>query len=125
MAFEDSHAQALAQVRGRGGVAVDFTPQNRAAGYDAASDTFGTLTVPETVSGWALEVTANEAEMTYTSRDLVILRRVVLLFVPGVMGDVPEIGSSVEWSGEPFTVAERFPLRPAGSAILSRVLIAQ
>jgi hypothetical protein len=54
---------------------------------------------------------------------LVEIEAPTLLFVPTVLGQMPELGSTCSWSGGTFVVSDVLPLAPDGIPILGRIII--
>jgi hypothetical protein len=61
----------------------------------------------------------------YRDLGLIAAQAVTLLFAPSTYGSVPDLDHSVTWGGEVYTVKDRKPLSPDGTAILSRVVVSR
>lgn len=118
MTYQSEHADALADVEAAG-AAVTFTLVTQT--YDAETDTSTPATT--TVSGHAVRVRGNPRQ--YEALGLVEASTPTLLFVPTTYGEEPELGATVVWNGETYTVRDVAPLAPDGSAILSRVVVSR
>lgn len=74
------------------------------------------------VNGKAVELPGEAQE--YEALELIGTDAVTLLFVPTVMGELPRLGYDGTWAGKVRTVRQVFPIRPAGTALLARVVMA-
>lgn len=89
--------------------------------YDAATDTFTTPTT-STVTGSAIKVRSKDSEVRrYEALGLVLADTLTLLFTPTTYGDTPEVGSSVEWAEQTYTVRTVETIAPDGVTIAARV----
>jgi hypothetical protein len=124
MWIETRHRRLLKKLRAKGAPAVRFA-LTRDSGYDAAT---AQVSEPDhiEVTGLAIETTLLREDFIseYRVGELIVEGSTVLLFVPDTLGEVPELSSAVEWAGERKTVKGVRPLRPTGTALAARVVIA-
>ena len=118
MSYESTHAGALRDIR-KAGVAVTFTKATRT--HDPLT---GRSTVADsTVAGSAMRVVGRPK--VYESLKLVESQAPTLLFAASTYGEKPDIGMTVSWESQTFTVKDVNPVAPDGNAIISRVVIAR
>lgn len=120
--FAPDHASALADVQANG-AAVTFTKKTQS--YNAETGEMTPTTT--TVAGHAIRTrprSINDQRM-YEQLGLVESDAPMLLFVPTTFGDRVELGATVPWGGETYTVRNVDPLSPDGNVILSKVVVSQ
>lgn len=119
--YSAQHAAALAALQAKG-AAVSFVKVEQGT-HNPETETYGEPTLTS-VDGWAIEVKSDQAENQNIAADGLVLRQpVTLLFAANTFGEVPAIGSTGSWAGTQRTVHLVRPLRPDGTAIISRVLV--
>ena len=90
--------------------------------YNAAADTYsGPATT--TVAGYAVRDEGDPER--YRALSLSLTEAPTLLFAPSTAGSVPALGSTVTWGGVSYTVKDVDPIAPAGTAIVSKVIVAR
>jgi len=105
--YENEHARLLSKFREKGAPPVVFT--------------VWTSNPPVKVEGLAIEIPADAEE--YKVYDLTVADAITLMFIPITFGEIPPLHSSVMWAGREHSVHTRLPIRPAGIAIATRVLL--
>ena len=100
------------------GAPVTFTMS--APSHDAATGRAGTPTIT-VVSGNAMEI-ASDPELLI-ALGLIDTFSPTLLFTPKTAGRMPDIGASVVWGGEPFTVKNIQRLAMAGTATAAKIVV--
>lgn len=118
--YATEHAAALSQVRAKG-ADVTFTLASPGVQDDATGLFSGATTT--TVSGAAIQSKGDGA--MYRALGLVESEAPTLLFCPDTFGQQPALLSTIPWDGDTYTVRGVKPVRPAGTSILSRVVIAR
>jgi hypothetical protein len=87
--------------------------------YDPETDSYtgGTET---TVEGSAIKIKDSASSIAkYQALGLVLTDAITLLFTAEEYGDHPEVGSTVEWASQTYTVRSVETLAPDGVTILS------
>lgn len=109
---------SLAGVLARKGAAVVFT--STTSTVDPATDlSSGPVTV--TVTGRAMQV-AGDPDV-YKDLELTESENPTLLFTPDTVGQMPELGASVPWGGDTFTVKNRNRLAMAGTPTAAFIVV--
>lgn len=119
MSAVGNHLKALRKTTARGS-AVTFSITTPGE-HDPLTDTYGDPTVT-TVEGFAVEIPAEPEE--YEAFSLTIESSLMLFFVPTIIGQKPAMGSVVTWAGSPRTVKGVLPIRPDGTIIAAKVIVA-
>lgn len=123
LAYATRHDALLGRVA-IGGAAITFTKpttsSNTPATYDSNSDTPAAPPNETTVSGMAVE---DSAEQTYAPSSQVQTATRTLLFVPTTYGELPEPGATCTWAGDGATIVSVDPIAPNGVPIGARVVI--
>jgi hypothetical protein len=85
----------------------------------------GTWSAPTStaMTGAAIQI-ADDGKM-YAALGLTVIQAVTLLFAPDTEGDMPSLDAQVLWGADLYTVKAVKPLRPNGTAILSRVVVSR
>jgi hypothetical protein len=109
--YEDEYADAYVSVE-EAGAAITFTKEIIIRGNYVGE---------VTVVGVAMRVRGDPRQ--YKALSLVEHEAPTLLFVPGTIGKMPDLGATCEWSGDTFQVEAVSPLSPDGVPILGRVVI--
>lgn len=117
MSYATDHADALADVT-EAGTAVTFSLTSPGT-YDATTETYsgGSTT---SCAGYAVEMEGDPKEYA----DLITQNPATLFFTPSTFGDLPLIDSVGTWAGLSRTVKRIFPLRPDGTVIAARLVVA-
>ena len=123
MDYTAKHEQALIKMKERGAPA-SFRLESPGT-HDETTDRFTAPTVT-VVNGYAAEIVQERDEyMTeYIREELIRAGSSLLVFVPNIIGELPPLGSVVEWAGDQYTVNGFRPIRPAGVVIAAKVAIA-
>jgi|SRR5690606_12254112 len=116
--YEAKHAKALKKVQ-NGGAPVTFT-KTVPGSYDPVTQEH-TQPSEITVSGSAVEIPGDPEE--YAASDLIPRNPVTLIFVPAERGQELEQNMVCEWAGLNRSVFQRFPIRPDGVVIATRVIL--
>ena len=118
MSYVSTHAGALRDIR-KAGTAVTFSKETRVHDPLTGHSTVSTTTV----EGFAIRVVGRSK--TYEALKLVESQAPTLLFAATTFGEIPDVGMTVPWGGETFTVADVNPVAPDGNSIIARVVIAK
>lgn len=93
--------------------------------YTPSTDTMTSVTT--TVTGDAIEVRPNQADLLrYKELGLLLTETVTLFFTPTTYGQLPAPGDTVVWpasgsTATTYTVRDLSPLRPDGVVIAARI----
>lgn len=115
MAYATEHADALAALM-EAGAPVTFTKVEQV--YDAS--TGASTTTQSSVAGQALQMRGSDPQ-AYARVGLTPDVGAILLFAPTVYGEEPELGATVVWGGESYSVQGLDPVAPDGTSLLVRV----
>ena len=114
MTYTADHASALREIMDAG-ASVTFTKVDTT--YSASDDTH---TVTESALG-AYAVQIGDDARRYAELSMAVERSITLLVATNTYGDKPEVGSTVSWGGDTYTVRDAAHIAPDGTAIVSRV----
>lgn len=118
MSYKNDHARALKDIT-KAGAAVTFRKATRThnpvTGHSTVVDT--------TVAGSAVRVAGRPK--VYEALKLVESQAPTLLFVASTYSEKPDVGMTVVWGSQTFTVKDVNPVAPDGSAIICRVVVAR
>ena len=118
MSYANDHAGALRDIQ-KAGVAVTFTKETRVPDPLTGHSTV----TSSTIVGYAIRVVGRPK--VYEALKLVESQAPTLLFAASTFGEKPDIGMTVEWGSETFTVKDVNPVAPDGNAIICRVVVAK
>lgn len=122
----DATAKRALEMITRKGAPVTFTFENGDGSYLADID-FETYAGPVNVVGYAIRDETNAqpsgAPITREAGTLIETEAPVLLFAPSTPGQIPVTGMLVSWGGHTYSVVSVDPIAPAGTAVVSRVVI--
>lgn len=115
--YSAEHARAYRQVT-RKGTDVVFNPSDSDTYSGSGEWTDG---ASDTIAGKAVEIPGDPAE--YEPLELIGKDAATLMFVPTTIGSIPQQGFTATWAGKVRTVKQSFPFRPAGVAIMAKVIL--
>lgn len=115
--YADLHAQLLAELA-QDGAAVTFTKRIQAE----AAATGELVETTLTVTGYAKKIAGDP--VVYERLSLVEKEAPTLLFAATTFGPIPPLGGRCTWAVQGFVAKEVLPDAPAGTAISSKVVIA-
>ena len=110
------YRKALAKIKANG-LPVTFTSTT----YSYNSQTGAATTPVDTeITGYAIEVPGDTTE--YINYEVIEKEPLTFWFVPTTVGEVPQLGSVVNWKDLVKRTEKVVPLRPDGVSLLSKII---